>query len=561
MLRAKRVSFLGFRLDGVPLRDPVPLNVRDAVGVRVTIIFCLFSIGWFISIFTLSAFGQGVGEAWVARYNGPGNSSDAATAMAIDNSGNLYVTGYSIGSGTYYDYATIKYSSFGDTLWVRRYNGPGNDLDQAFDLAVDDSGNVYVTGVSVGSATSYDYATIKYSSSGDTLWVRRYNGPGNLGDGASALAVDDSGNLYVTGWSYDSVTSLDYATIKYSSAGDTLWVRRYNGPGNDYDEATALAVDASGKVYVKGVSYGGGGTYYDYATIKYSSSGDTLWVRRYNGPGNGFDYATALAVDDSGNLYVTGESYGIGTLDDYATIKYSSAGDTLWVRRYNGPGNFDDEANALAVDNSGNVYVTGVADYSCTFGDCYGDYATIKYAPNGDTLWVRRYNGPGNSADEATAMAGDDSGNVYVTGRSVVSGFNFDYATIKYSSAGDTLWVRRYNGPGNGEDGARALAVDGSGNVYVTGRSIGTIYPDYDYATIKYSPCVKAGDANGDNKILLSDIITIINFLFKSQPAPSPLCRGDANADGKVLLPDIIYLINFLFKSGPAPLKSGLCCL
>ena len=113
----------------------------------------------------------------------------------------MYVTGMSYGSGTAYDYATIKYNSSGDTMWVRRYNGPGNSDDEATAIAVDGSGNVYVTGYSDGSGTCYDYATIKYNSSGDTMWVRRYNGPGNSNDEANAIAVDGSGNVYVTGYS------------------------------------------------------------------------------------------------------------------------------------------------------------------------------------------------------------------------------------------------------------------------------------------------------------------------------------------------------------------------
>ncbi len=163
--------------------------------------------------------------------NGPGNSSDAATALAVDDSGNVYVTGYSM-SDTSFDYATLKYNSHLGRLWVSRYNGPGNDIDIASALAVDDSGNVYVTGYSIGSGSSYDYATIKYLPNGDTAWVRRYNGPGNSCDVARALAVDGSGNVYVTGRSAGSGSSDDYATIKYIPNGDTAWVRRYNGPGN-----------------------------------------------------------------------------------------------------------------------------------------------------------------------------------------------------------------------------------------------------------------------------------------------------------------------------------------
>jgi len=493
-------------------------------------------------------------EAWVARYDGEGNSVDRAHSLAVDDSANVYVTGLSLGL-TSFDYATIKYSSSGDTLWVRRYNGPGNSHDIATAIVMDVSGNVYVTGGSVGSNTFYDYATIKYSPAGDTLWVRRYNGPGDDDDRASALAVDDSGNVFVSGMSYADSTSYDYLTIKYSPAGDTLWVRRYNGPGNSFDYANALTVDNSGNVYVTGESYGSG-TFSDYATIKYSSAGDTLWVRRYNGPGDSLDCANALTVDDSRNVYVTGKSFGIVTFfedyatDDYATIKYDSNGDTLWTRRYNDPGNSADVANALAVDGNGNVYVTGHVSSS--------DYATIKYNPNGDTTWVKRYSQAGN--DFATALAVDNNGNAYVTGYSW--GTSFDYATIKYSSFGDTLWVIRYNGPGNGSDEAYAIALDNSGNLYVTGGSDGGNLTGSDYTTIKYSPCTaKSGDVNNDDRIRLSDIITIVNFAFRSHPPPSPMCRADANADGNITFSDMTYLINFLFKSGPAPLKSKECCL
>ena len=425
-----------------------------------------------------------VTQEWVARYDGPGNSTDLANSIAVDGSGNVYVTGYCTASGTDYDYATIKYNSSGVMQWEKRYNGTGNLNDYASSIAIDVSGNVYVTGQSEGTGSNFDYATIKYNSSGVQQWVQRYNGPGNYADAARSIAVDGLGNVYVTGSGTGSGTGVDYATIKYNSSGDSVWVKRYNSNGNSVDAVSKMAVDGSGNVYVTGYS-AGSGTGYDYATIKYNSSGVQQWVKIYNGPGNLSDYANSISVDNSGNVYVAGQSRGSGTAEDYATIKYNSSGDSVWVQRYNGTGNLSDGANSIAVDGSGNVFVTG----SSTGSGTDFDYATLKYNSSGILQWLKRYNGPINSSDYANSIALDGSGNVYVTGQSPGSGLSYDYTTIKYNSSGDSVWVKRYNGPANSTDNANSIALDGSGNVFVTGQSEGS-GTGTDYATVKYSQSV-----------------------------------------------------------------------
>ena len=509
----------------------------------------LLLISLLVLFFALPLFAQSVDTAWVRRYNGPGNGAEGnnSVTMVVDDSGYIYVTGDSYGgTATSDDFATIKYKPNGDTVWVRRYSGSGAFDDYSNAIMVDGMGNVYVTGVSYLSSISADYLTIKYFPNGDTAWLRKYTGPGSNLDEAYSIAVDDSGNVYVTGSSYGSGTNSDFATIKYRSDGYQLWARRYNGTAYGEDMGIALNLDKGGNIYVTGYATNSTSGE-DYITIKYYPNGDTAWLRKYTGSGNNSDKPSDIAVDDSGNVYVTGESYASGTYSDYATIKYSSNGTQLWVKRYNGPGNSYDFVKAIALDDSGRVYVTGYASGSGTVND----YTTIKYHPNGDTAWVRRYNGVGNWSDQAYDIVVDEFFNVYVTGYSYNTSYRADYTTIKYLPNGDSAWAKIYLGSSLYDFYAYSIAVQGSGEVYVSGCGFGG-GADLDFVTIKYVQFLR-GDANHDKKVTIADIVYLVSYLFKFGPPPNPIQSGDANCDGKVTIADIVYLVSYLFKFGPVP--------
>jgi hypothetical protein len=367
-------------------------------------------------------------QHWIDRYNGPGNGEDVALDIALDSPGSVYVTGWSTGSGTEADCATIKYDDKGKRLWVTRYNGPANGYDMAYDMALDFSGNVYITGWSQGVGSDADYLTIKYDSNGNQIWVARYNGPASGEDKASALAIDGSGNVYVTGASEGNGTAADYTTVKYDALGNLLWVARYNGPANGEDMASGIAIDSSYNIYITGSSVGNN-TDADYATVKYNSSGSQIWVARYNGPANGEDGASAIAWASPGYIYVTGSSEGNNSDADYATVKYDSSGSQIWAARYNGPANGEDRASAIVLDSSGNIYVTGWS----TGERLRYDYATVKYDGDGKELWLLRFDGPAHGHDKAYALALNTAGSLYVTGRSSGGGTFYDYTTIKYT--------------------------------------------------------------------------------------------------------------------------------
>jgi uncharacterized delta-60 repeat protein len=404
-------------------------------------------------------------RVWLKRYNGPANQADEAADLAFDNSGNVYVAGRSVGSGTQFDYAVIKYGANGAVKWTRRYNGPANGWDGARAIAVDDDGNVYVTGKSDGSGTRADFATIKYNSSGTQKWVKRYTSSDYDDEGVD-IVVDHAGNIIVTGVSAAKSSGNDFFTIKYAPGGTVKWAKRYDGPIDGGDKATAVAVDSQNNVYVTGASEGED-TGWDFCTIKYSAGGTLLWAKRWNSKYNRGDGATAIVVDPYDGIYVTGYSYRSDTNSDYVTVKYATDGTEVWEKRYDGPGKGPDVAWAIAYDYD-RVYVTGAA--TSKGGDL--DYATICYKRDGSQQWVKLYDGPAGGDDNAS------------TG----SGTSGDYFTIAYGAGGYRKWVNRYDGPSSKFDQGNAVGVcPTTGNVYVTGGS-GGVDSRSDYATIKYTP-------------------------------------------------------------------------
>ena len=412
-------------------------------------------------LWVIPTFAQ-VQEAWVARYSGGAGSSSLANALAVDSAGNAYVTGASYDPLSNNDYVTVKYDAAGKQRWVARYNGPGNDDDDARGVALDSAGNVYVTGSSRGTGTGYDFATIKYDANGNQLWAARYNGPAGGDDTVQhpTLALDGAGNVYVAGGSIGAGNVTECATVKYAPDGTQLWVAR----SPDAGEPFGIAVDSATNTYVTGSS----------ATIKIDANGNQRWAA---GPGGG----VALALDSAGNVHVASVGVAGGSVA-FKTAKYDANGNELWAVYYNGPGNGEDRPVAIAVDRAGYVYVTGETYWNFI---TRSDYATVKYDANGNQLWVARYDGARVSSpnDLPAAMALDGAGNVYVTG---ASGRN-DYGTVKYDANGAQLWAITYNGPsGDNPDQAVALALDAAGNVYVTGASTNPDGSGYDYATVKY---------------------------------------------------------------------------
>jgi uncharacterized delta-60 repeat protein len=480
-----------------------------------TLNFSILVLTTIFVFFITNTYAQQVTEQWarVFDFNGQNNESEGANGVVADESGNVYVTGFTYGSanpnGTI---ITLKYNSGGTLVWSRAYTDTNLYASSANAIALDNSGSIYVAGWRSLQNQYQDMVLLKYNSAGTLLWRQSYNGIGNVADEALVMKVDNN-YVYIAGYIYNQYGTQDFATLKYSLGGSLLWVKTYGSLFNP-DIVRGIDTDPFGNVYVTGEFYGET-TQYDYATIKYLPDGTQAWVVTYDF-NDSYDKAAAIDVDDQGNVYVTGGSYNQSSMD-YATIKYNTSGQLIWAKRYDGPDGGNDEASSIAVDDNGNVFVTGYSNSNAGGPD----YLTIKYNGQGNTVWTKRYNGNSSSyGDYAVKVKLDTTGDIYVTGYAYYgTGRYHDFTTIKYDNAsGNQDWLMSYGYNGL-YDYTNALYVDMSGSVYAAG-SVMFAANNTNMGVVKYSQPVILG-VNNQNIQIANDFRLEQNFPNPFNPSTS----------------------------------------
>jgi hypothetical protein len=323
----------------------------------------------------------------------------------------------------------------------------------------------------------------------DTVWMRRFAQPGYCNDEATAMFADAAGNVYVTGSSQVvEAGQKDYAIVKYSPTGVQLWANRYSGIGNSIP--SAIAVDGSGNVYVTGAS-DSARTYSDILTVKYNAAGVLQWADRYTSPGDCIDAGRAVCVDGSGNVAVCGVTSSVSTSYDWVVIGYTPDGARRFVTPRTSAGGNPDEANGIVADPQGNYYVAG----RLWFPNHVDDAVVTKYDSSGAEQWTASYDGP-LSGDGAVAICRSAAGDLYATGWSVGLQDNADVLTMKVSAAGALVWTARYAAPENGSDMGLRITVDDEGNPRVLGRVQVGSGGDYDLVTLGYRADSAAQFAN-----------------------------------------------------------------
>ena len=450
--------------------------------------FLLFAIISVLCFFSEICNAQAPEWAWAKGATGS-NGDDLASSVAVDASGNTLVTGWfnspsiTFGSTTLTNTGTqnvflTKYDANGNVIWAKKAGGTTSD--GANSVTVDASGNIYIAGffnsptisfgsISLTNSGNYNFFVAKYDANGNIIWAR--NAGGTSDNCANAVAVDNSGNVYVTGYFANNstmifgtttLTRLGYCsifTVKYNASGTVLWAKKAGGSGDD--ESTSIAVDVSGNIYLAGyfgspsISFGlttltnssTSGSTPDTYLAKYDLNGNVIWVKKANGLGE--DRITSVALDHSGNIYVSG-NYSENTLTfDSITLpgtagyqyifltKYDATGNVLWAKSAGETSLCN--AISIVLDTNGNIFESGsfsgnnfTIDTTILANVGGVDIYLAKYDDTGNLLWAKSAGGSGN--DWEVGLGIDVSDNAYLAGFYSSTSISFGTFTLTNAS-------------------------------------------------------------------------------------------------------------------------------
>ena len=320
-------------------------------------------------------------KQWIRQFGT--NALDRSSGISVDNSGNTYVTGYTEGNldgnvnqgGS--DIILVKYDTNGNKLWRKQFGSEKGD--DANGIAVDNSDNIYITGYTEGNLDGNinqgrsDIFLVKYDTNGNKQWTTQLGT--NEVDSGNGVAVDNSGNIYVTGYTNGNLDGnvnqggSDIFLAKYDTNGNKQWTTQLGAKGynnRSYDVGNSVSVDNSENIYVTGYTQWNFGSITlgsnDAFLIKYDTKGNQQWIKQFGSEKS--DIGHGVSVDKTGNIYVSGETFG--NLDgrinqgesDIFIVKYDTNGNKQWTKQL-GSEKYDN-GSAVAIDNSGNLYITGV---------------------------------------------------------------------------------------------------------------------------------------------------------------------------------------------------------
>lgn len=385
----------------------------------------------------------------------------------------------------------LAHAQTANVSWSAVWDGPASQDDFVTKVATDEQGNAYVVGRSYDASVGFppppptqDALVARYAANGTLLWSQLIDRAGG-DDIANDVYVDAaSGDVIVTGY-FSGTTGSGFVTdlwlARFDAGGNVLWSVYRDGSGASADFGRALLVDELGNIYVGGSSYGVT-TSSDLALFKFDAGGNFVWETHVDGTGHVADGGGLLAWHPSGDLIVVGQLSSTGGSGDLGVARITRAGAVVWQDQRDGGTHGPDFGLSAACDAAGDVYVAG---WSTIGADTAPTLA--KWSAAGAPQWSIDVPEPVAGAGQFRKVLVDAAGRIVVAGQTAIAGHGLDMITAQFDASGAQLWQALYDAPSHGDDSARGMAVDGAGNVVVGGFSNGTGAPGVaDALVIRY---------------------------------------------------------------------------
>lgn len=377
-----------------------------------------------------------VNTEWETISGNPGQF-DFVTSI-IDNTGNIVSVGNHKNGNSAQIFFNSIHSNSGNVAWTQTLPNLTSTDDFGTDIATDAQNNIYVCGAQ-HNGSNYDYAISKFTNAGTLIWQKTYNGTGSGDDVPTTIAVDNAGNVYVSGSSLGVNTEADFATLKFDSNGNSIWTKRYNF-NNKYEGATDIAIDYQGNIFVCGASNTSLANS-DFVIIKYSASnGSQLGIKRHNTPGNGIDVPSEMVLDEQGNVYITGTSDNLGNRDIKTVAYNSSLQQNIWSK-YTDHAGKEDVGSGIALDQVGNLIVTG---HSQKPSDGFDMIVEKREVLTGNLVWEKKRTALVDSEiAKGKKVKTDLENNIYVVGEIQQNG-RTEFLTTSYKPSGEIRFEKMY---------------------------------------------------------------------------------------------------------------------
>ncbi len=451
------------------------------------------------AIFQLAPIGATVFEN---KFSGTGDNSDNVHELAKNAQGQLFAAGYSVGGDDNRNMNLLTVNTQTGAVECQfAYTGDATgSVDDAAGIATDVAGNPVLAGTSRHAGQTYNMTVFGVGAACDSTWHWQFDGAAHGSDRAYDFAPDGQANFLVTGRTDDAAGAAaddNCLTAKISATGQQLWAKNYDSGSGQADRGVAVAANAAGEVFVVGRTLKTGGLEHDIFLVKYGATGGQKWLKIYDDAGKN-TLPVGLALDAQGNAIVVANLFNdldTTAVSDILVLKYNTGGTLVWAKTWDGGHGRSDLAQALAVDNLGNVVVAASSDAATAPGAQDFDFQTIKYDAAGNVAWASREANP-NSDDSPDALAVNAAGQIYLTGHTANAGPNqFDITSIILAPDGQRLWQDTWNSPADSADVPNALLLDGK-DFYIGGSTF-TASGQRDVVLLKYSGMAVGTDEAG----------------------------------------------------------------